>query len=115
MTIDLEIARAANLKPITEIASTLGIPNDVVLQHGPHIAKIALPIPRFSGCSLISIIAAIPKMIAIGEGKIRIHDNPAYPAKMASHDLPTGAIMRTAALSAILVDFDCSNTGLLVS
>jgi formate--tetrahydrofolate ligase len=42
MTIDLEIARAAKLKPITEISGKLGIPDDVVLQHGPHIAKITL-------------------------------------------------------------------------
>jgi formate--tetrahydrofolate ligase len=42
MNIDLEIARAAKLKPITEIASKIGIPDDAVLQHGPHIAKIEL-------------------------------------------------------------------------
>ena len=42
MNIDLDIARAAKLKPITEIASKIGIPDDVVLQHGPHIAKIEL-------------------------------------------------------------------------
>ncbi len=42
MTIDLEIARAANLKPITEISGKLGIPDDAVLQHGPHIAKVSL-------------------------------------------------------------------------
>ena len=42
MTIDLEIARAANLKPITDISGKLGIPDDAVLQHGPHIAKVSL-------------------------------------------------------------------------
>ena len=34
MTIDLEIARAAKMKPITEIADKLGIPEDKVLLHG---------------------------------------------------------------------------------
>ena len=42
MTIDLEIARAAKLKPIGEISSKVGIPDDAVLQHGHHIAKVSL-------------------------------------------------------------------------
>jgi len=42
MTIDLEIARKAKMKPITEIAGKLGVPEDKVLLHGPHIAKVAL-------------------------------------------------------------------------
>ncbi len=39
---DIEIARAAALKPIGEIADRLSIPNEAVLPHGPHIAKIGL-------------------------------------------------------------------------
>ncbi|MFQ5626809.1 MAG: formate--tetrahydrofolate ligase, partial [Methyloligellaceae bacterium] len=71
MTIDLEIARSANLKPITEIASKLGIPGDVVLQHGPHIAKIALPhvekIAEKADGKLILVTAITPT--PAGEGK----------------------------------------------
>lgn len=39
---DIEIARAAELKPIGEIADRLSIPDEAVLRHGPYIAKIAL-------------------------------------------------------------------------
>ncbi|MDA1323409.1 MAG: formate--tetrahydrofolate ligase [Proteobacteria bacterium] len=37
---DLEIARAATMKPITEIAETLGVPADRVRAYGPTKAKI---------------------------------------------------------------------------
>jgi len=37
---DLEIARAATMKPITEIAETLGVPADKVRAYGPTKAKI---------------------------------------------------------------------------
>ena len=71
MTIDLEIARSAKLKPITEIASKLGIPEDVVLQHGPHIAKISLShvekIAEKPNGKLILVTAISPT--PSGEGK----------------------------------------------
>ena len=38
---DIEIARAATLKPITEIAASLGIPESAVYRYGPTKAKIA--------------------------------------------------------------------------
>jgi formate--tetrahydrofolate ligase len=40
MTTDLEIARAAALKPIAEIAAKAGIPNDSLSAYGRHIAKL---------------------------------------------------------------------------
>ena len=39
---DLEIAQAAVLRPITEIAGSLGLPAEHVETHGPHVAKIDL-------------------------------------------------------------------------
>src|SRR5579862_898512 len=38
---DIEIARAARLKPITEIAASLGVPEDAVYRYGPTKAKLA--------------------------------------------------------------------------
>ncbi len=71
MTIDLEIARSAKLKPITEIAGKLGISGDVVFQHGPHIAKIALghveKIAEKPNGKLILVTAISPT--PSGEGK----------------------------------------------
>jgi len=37
---DLEIARAAPMLPIHEVAQQLGIPDDQLHRHGHHIAKI---------------------------------------------------------------------------
>ena len=39
---DLEIAQAASLRPITEIAAALGLSPDHVETHGRHVAKIEL-------------------------------------------------------------------------
>jgi formate--tetrahydrofolate ligase len=40
MLSDIEIARAATLKPIGQIADRLGIPDDALVRYGKHIAKI---------------------------------------------------------------------------
>src|SRR6478736_4100714 len=42
MATDIEIARAANMKPITEIAARLGIPEDALEPYGRTKAKIAM-------------------------------------------------------------------------
>ncbi len=42
MSSDIEIARAAKLKPINEIANKLGIEADSVFAYGAHKAKISL-------------------------------------------------------------------------
>jgi formate--tetrahydrofolate ligase len=39
---DIEIAQAATMKPITEVASRLGIPDDALDQYGKYKAKISL-------------------------------------------------------------------------
>jgi formate--tetrahydrofolate ligase len=39
---DIEIAQAATMKPVTEIASRLGIPDDALDQYGKYKAKISL-------------------------------------------------------------------------
>ncbi|PIE32269.1 MAG: formate--tetrahydrofolate ligase [Ilumatobacter coccineus] len=39
---DLEIARAANLRPITEVAAEMGVSDKHLRTYGPHIAKISL-------------------------------------------------------------------------
>jgi formate--tetrahydrofolate ligase len=38
---DIEIARAANMKPIAEIGGKIGVPERALLQYGPHKAKIS--------------------------------------------------------------------------
>jgi formate--tetrahydrofolate ligase len=43
MKTDIEIARAANLQPIGEVAAKLGIPADALCQNGPDMAKVRLP------------------------------------------------------------------------
>ena len=42
MRSDIEIAQAATMKPIAEIAARLGIPADSVENYGRYKAKIAL-------------------------------------------------------------------------
>jgi len=37
---DIEIARAARLRPIGEIAAKLGVPDDALIPYGRHIAKV---------------------------------------------------------------------------
>jgi formate--tetrahydrofolate ligase len=68
---DIEIAQAATLKPISEIAARLGIPEDVLDPYGRHKAKISLDFidslkERKNGkLILVSAISPTPA----GEGK----------------------------------------------
>ena len=39
---DIEIARAATMKPIAEVGARLGIPADALMQYGPTKAKVAM-------------------------------------------------------------------------
>ena len=71
MSIDLEIARAATLKPIVDIAGRAGIPSDALDPYGKHIAKLdqdflAAIAPRPRG-RLILVTAINPT--PAGEGK----------------------------------------------
>ena len=51
MNPDLEIARAAKLRPIHEIAARLGIPDDAVEPYGRHKAKIGAGFHRHLGAA----------------------------------------------------------------
>ena len=71
MLSDLEIAQAAKLKPIAEIAKDLGLEEDEIEFHGKHIAKIALEVlerlkDKPNG-KFITVTAVTPT--PLGEGK----------------------------------------------
>ena len=68
MLTDIEIAHAAQMRPITEIAETAGIPADAVEQYGKYKAKIDLgSLPQGKDGKLILVTAINPT--AAGEGK----------------------------------------------
>jgi formate--tetrahydrofolate ligase len=68
---DIEIARASTMKPIIEIASKIGIPQDSVLNYGKHKAKISLDfiksLEQKPDGKLILVTAMTPT--PAGEGK----------------------------------------------
>jgi len=71
MLSDLEIAQAAKLKPIAEIARDLGLEEDEIEFHGKHIAKISLEVlerlkDKPNG-KFITVTAITPT--PLGEGK----------------------------------------------
>jgi len=71
MLSDLEIAQAAKLKPIAEIAKDLGLEEDEIEFHGKHIAKISLEVlerlkDKPNG-KFITVTAITPT--PLGEGK----------------------------------------------
>ena len=68
---DIEIARKANMKPIIEVAKKAGIPEDAVLQFGPHKGKVSFEwlenIKSNKDGKLILVTAISPT--PAGEGK----------------------------------------------
>ena len=71
MSIDLAIARAATLLPITEIAARAGIPDDALEPYGKHIAKLSAPFVaslREQPSGKLILVTAISPTPA-GEGK----------------------------------------------
>lgn len=68
---DIEIARGADIKPITEVAAGLDIPADALLQYGHYKAKLSEPFLRHTGSrddgKLILVTAITPT--PAGEGK----------------------------------------------
>ncbi|HTJ89812.1 MAG TPA: formate--tetrahydrofolate ligase [Acidocella sp.] len=68
---DIDIARAARLHPIQDIAASLGIPPDAVYRYGPHKAKVALEFAQQAAArprgKLILVTAISPT--PAGEGK----------------------------------------------
>ncbi len=71
MLSDIEIARAARLRPIAEIAATIGVPEYALLPYGRHIAKLETAfLSRLAGRpdgKLILVTAISPT--PAGEGK----------------------------------------------
>ncbi|GLK66616.1 formate--tetrahydrofolate ligase [Hansschlegelia plantiphila] len=71
MPSDIEIARAAKLKPIVEIAAKAGVPEDALHLHGKHIAKIddrfIAELPKRQNAKLVLVTAISPT--PAGEGK----------------------------------------------
>jgi formate--tetrahydrofolate ligase len=68
---DIDIARAARLTPIQEIATSLGIPPEAVYRYGPHKAKVALDFATQAAArprGKLVLVAAISPTPA-GEGK----------------------------------------------
>ncbi len=71
MKTDLEIAREADVKPITEIAASIGISADDLYPYGKHVAKVPLEsLAKYEGKKdgklvLVTAITATPA----GEGK----------------------------------------------
>ena len=71
MKSDIEIARASTMKPIVEVASKIGIPQDSVLNYGNYKAKISLDfiksLEKKPDGKLILVTAMTPT--PAGEGK----------------------------------------------
>ena len=69
MLTDIEIAQSVEMRPITEIAQTAGIPDDALEQYGRYKAKIDLAkLPAESKNGKLILVTAI-NPTAAGEGK----------------------------------------------
>ena len=65
---DIEIAQAAKIKPIGEIAKTAGIPEEALELYGPYKAKIKLEAMKGKKAGKLILTTAINPTPA-GEGK----------------------------------------------
>ncbi len=61
------------------------------------------------------MIARIPNIRAIGAGKHKTENSPAYPAAIAKPDLPIGRIIRIAGSSSITLGCGWIGTGCIIS
>jgi len=66
---DIEIAQAATLQPIDEIAASIGIPKEKLFHYGPYMAKVEGEAPERRG-RLILVTALTPT--PAGEGKTTV-------------------------------------------
>ncbi|HDP54526.1 MAG TPA: formate--tetrahydrofolate ligase, partial [Bacteroidetes bacterium] len=73
MKSDIEIAQEATMKPITEIASTLGISNDDLIPYGKYKAKLPLKLidRKNLNQNMLVLVSAISPTPA-GEGKTTV-------------------------------------------
>lgn len=70
MLSDIEISRAAKLKPITEIAEKLGIKADDIIPYGRTKAKVPLTYldeEKIKNCNLILVTAITPNKAGVGK------------------------------------------------
>jgi len=68
MPTDIEIARQATLKPITEVAAKAGVPDDALVPYGKYKAKVdTSALPKSENGKLILVTAINPT--PAGEGK----------------------------------------------
>ena len=66
---DIEIAQAATLHPIDEIAASIGIPAEKLFHYGPYMAKVeGVPPERRGRLILVTAITPTPA----GEGKTTV-------------------------------------------
>lgn len=69
---DIQIAQAATLKPITEIAASFGIPEDALSTYGQHIAKVnPVKLRHLPQKGKLVLVSAITPTTA-GEGKTTV-------------------------------------------
>lgn len=69
MPTDIEIADAAKMQPITEIAQKLGLSSDDIEQYGHYKAKINLPVKEIEGKKHKLILVTGINPTSAGEGK----------------------------------------------
>ena len=69
MPTDIEIADAAKMQPITEIAQKLGLSSDDIEQYGHYKAKINLPVKKIEGKKHKLILVTGINPTSAGEGK----------------------------------------------
>lgn len=75
MKSDIEIARACKLKRINEVATSIGIPEEEILNYGKHIAKIPVDLiddTKVMKSNLILVTAITPTKAGIGKTTVSI-------------------------------------------
>jgi len=75
MKTDIEIARECPLKPIAQIAESIGIPPEEIDSYGQHIAKVPLRLideERIRQSNLILVTAITPTKAGIGKTTVSI-------------------------------------------
>ena len=75
MKSDIEIARSIELRPITEIADNLGIPQESLEPYGKHMAKVPLSLidgEKVRKSNLILVTAITPTKAGIGKTTVSV-------------------------------------------
>jgi len=75
MKSDIEIARSCNMKPIEEVAATVGIPADALEHYGKYMAKVPLSLideDRVACNRLVLVSSISPTRAGIGKTTVSI-------------------------------------------